>query len=52
MAIKAREYVDYSIENSVHAAEQFGTPGASQDVDVLRPPIDRRRKGAGHLRTG
>jgi hypothetical protein len=35
MAIKAREYVDYWIENSVHAAEQFGTPGASQDVDVL-----------------
>lgn len=35
MSSRAREYIDYWIENSVHAAEQFGAPGASQDVAVL-----------------
>jgi hypothetical protein len=35
MVSKAREYVDYWIENSVHAAEEFRTPGASQDVSEL-----------------
>jgi len=32
MSAKAREYIDFWIENSVHAAEQYG---ASQDVAEL-----------------
>ncbi|MCP1834943.1 hypothetical protein ACVIHH_004499 [Bradyrhizobium sp. USDA 4518] len=35
MTAKAREFLDFWIENSVHAAEQYGTPGASQDVAEL-----------------
>ncbi|MGY3609766.1 MULTISPECIES: hypothetical protein [unclassified Bradyrhizobium] len=31
----AREFIEFWIENSVHAAEQYGTPGASQDVAEL-----------------
>ena len=31
----AREYVDFWIENRVHAIEQLETPGASQDVTEL-----------------
>jgi hypothetical protein len=38
-----REYIDFWVENSVHAAEQNGTPGASQSVDVL---VDRLVEGA------
>jgi len=32
---KAREFIDYWIENSVHAAEQARAAGASQDVSEL-----------------
>ena len=32
---KAREFIDFWIANSVHAAEQFPTAGASQDVTAL-----------------
>ncbi|SDK01894.1 hypothetical protein SAMN05216338_108026 [Bradyrhizobium sp. Rc2d] len=32
---KAREFIDFWVENSVHAAEQFGAPGASQDEAEL-----------------
>ncbi|MDI3560613.1 hypothetical protein [Bradyrhizobium sp. Arg816] len=35
MPTATREYIDFWIENSVHAAEQYGAPGASQSVDVL-----------------
>jgi hypothetical protein len=35
MNAKVREYIEYWVENSVHAAEQFRTAGASQDVEVL-----------------
>ena len=35
MTTKAREYIDFWIENSVHAAEQFKASGASQDIPVL-----------------
>ena len=35
MTTKAREYIDFWIENSVHAAEPYRTPGASQDVAEL-----------------
>jgi hypothetical protein len=38
MASTAREYIDFWIENSVHAVEQFRDPGASQDVTLL---VDR-----------
>ncbi|WP_338688702.1 hypothetical protein V5279_24475 [Bradyrhizobium sp. 26S5] len=32
---KAREFIDFWIENSVHAVEQYRTIGASQDVTEL-----------------
>ena len=31
----AREFIDFWIENSVHARELYGTAGASQDVTEL-----------------
>jgi hypothetical protein len=41
MTAKAREYLDFWIENSVHAAEQFRAAGASQDVtELVRRLID------------
>ncbi|MFK4498606.1 hypothetical protein G6321_00028215 [Bradyrhizobium barranii subsp. barranii] len=43
MKSKTREYIDFWIENSVHAAEQYGTPGASQSVNEL---VDRLIDGA------
>jgi hypothetical protein len=43
MVSKAREYIDYWIENSVHAAEEFRTAGASQDVSEL---VQRLIQGA------
>ena len=33
MTETAREYIDFWVANSVHAVEQFRTPGASQDVE-------------------
>ncbi|MCA1458434.1 hypothetical protein I6F35_35605 [Bradyrhizobium sp. BRP22] len=35
MSTEAREFIDFWIRNSVHAAEQSGTAGASQDVAEL-----------------
>jgi hypothetical protein len=35
MGETAREYLDFWIETSVHAAEPYRASGASQDVDVL-----------------
>lgn len=35
MPTMAREYIDFWIQNSVHAAEEYGTPGASQDISEL-----------------
>lgn len=32
---KAREFLDFWVENCIHAAEQYGTPGGSQDVAEL-----------------
>ncbi|MCP3407468.1 hypothetical protein [Bradyrhizobium sp. CCGB01] len=43
MLTTPREYIEFWIENSVHAAEQYGTPGASQSVDVL---VNRLVEGA------
>jgi hypothetical protein len=31
----AREFIEFWIRNSIHAAEQYGTSGASQDVAEL-----------------
>jgi hypothetical protein len=47
MSAKAREFIDYWIENSVHAAEQYGTPGASQDVAGLTRRCIEMAKGQG-----
>jgi hypothetical protein len=35
MAITAREFIDFWVENSVHAAEQYNAPGGEQGVTVL-----------------
>jgi hypothetical protein len=47
MSSKAREYIDFWVENSVHAAEQFKTPGAPQDVAVLVARLIEGAKGQG-----
>jgi hypothetical protein len=47
MSAKAREFIDYWIENSVHAAEQFGMLGASQDVSELTRRCIEMAKGQG-----
>ncbi|UFX42129.1 hypothetical protein HAP47_0022990 [Bradyrhizobium sp. 41S5] len=42
---KAREFVDFWIENSVHAIEQYRTVGASQDVtELTRRLIDAAKE--------
>lgn len=43
MTTRAREYIDFWIENSIHATEQFKTLGASQDVTLL---VERLIEGA------
>jgi hypothetical protein len=35
MSPKAREFIDFWIQNSVHAAEPLGEAGGEQDVSVL-----------------
>ena len=35
MTPPAREFIDFWIESSVHAAERNGAPGAEQDVSAL-----------------
>jgi hypothetical protein len=47
MTSKAREYIDFWIENSVHSAEQYGTPGASQKVSDLVRRLIEGAKGQG-----
>ncbi len=44
---KAREYIDFWIENSIHAVEEFRTPGASQDVAELVQRCIAAAKGQG-----
>jgi len=43
----AREYIDFWIENSVHAIEHFGAPGASQDVTELVRRLVEGAQGQG-----
>ncbi|HWL20602.1 MAG TPA: hypothetical protein VNS33_13095 [Bradyrhizobium sp.] len=35
MSAAVREFIDFWIENSIHAAERDGTTGATQSVDEL-----------------
>lgn len=44
---KAREFVDFWTENSIHAVEQYRTAGASQDVAELRRSLVDAAKGQG-----
>ncbi|WOH55334.1 hypothetical protein [Bradyrhizobium sp. BWC-3-1] len=44
---KAREFVDFWTENSVHAAEQYRTAGASQDVTELTRRLIDAANGQG-----
>lgn len=45
MTSRTREYIDFWIENSVHAAEQYGTLGALQGVDELVHRLVEGAKG-------
>lgn len=47
MSTPAREFLDYWIENSIHAVEQFRTPGASQNVADLKHRCVEMAKGQG-----
>ena len=47
MSTNAREYVDFWIENSVHAAEQQRAAGASQDVPTLVRMLIEGAEGQG-----
>ena len=47
MTTIVREYIDFWIENSIHATEQYGSPGASQNVDDLVRRFVEGAKGQG-----
>ncbi|MBK3666811.1 hypothetical protein JJE66_37090 [Bradyrhizobium diazoefficiens] len=47
MPSDVRDYIDFWVENSIHAAEQFGTQGASQDVAELVRRLVESAKGQG-----
>jgi hypothetical protein len=47
MSAQAREFIDFWIENSVHAAEQSPTPGGSQDAAQLAQRCIDMVKGLG-----
>jgi hypothetical protein len=47
MTSKAREYIEFWIENSIHAAEQYRHAGASQNVDDLVRRLVEGGKGQG-----
>ena len=44
---KAREFIDFWVENSVHAVEQYRAAGASQDVIELTCRCIEAAKGEG-----
>ncbi|MGF6433485.1 hypothetical protein [Bradyrhizobium elkanii] len=44
---KAREFIDFWIENSVHAVEQYRTMGASQDAAELARRLVEAARGQG-----
>ena len=44
MTTKAREFIDFWIENSVHAREHYGMPGAEQRVaELVRRLVEAAR---------
>lgn len=47
MVSKAREFIDFWTENSIHAVEQYRTVGASQDVAELTRRLVEAAKGQG-----
>ena len=47
MSAKAREFIDFWIENSVHATEPYGIAGAEQDVTQLARRCVQAAKGQG-----
>jgi hypothetical protein len=47
MSARAREYIDFWVENSVHAAEQFRTQSASQNVADLVARLIEGARGQG-----
>ena len=47
MSDKAREFIDFWVENSIHAVEQYRTAGASQDVAELTRRLIEAAKGQG-----
>lgn len=47
MTSKAREYIDFWIETSVHATEQYGYAGASQSASDLVRRLVEGAKGQG-----
>jgi hypothetical protein len=44
---KVREFIDFWTENSIHAAEQYRTVGAPQDVGELTRRLIEAAKGQG-----
>lgn len=44
---RVREFIDFWIENSVHAVEQYRSAGASQDVGELSGRLVEAAKGQG-----
>ncbi len=47
MSRQAREFVDFWIENSIHAVEQFGAGGATQNVADLVERLVENAKAQG-----
>jgi hypothetical protein len=47
MTTEVREYIEFWIETSIHATEQYGTLGASQDVNELVRRLVEGAKGQG-----
>ncbi|WP_441260043.1 hypothetical protein AB7008_31280 [Bradyrhizobium sp. 521_C7_N1_3] len=47
MSESAREFIDFWVENSIHAVEQYQTAGASQDVAELTRRLVEVAKGQG-----
>ncbi|WP_259222857.1 hypothetical protein [Bradyrhizobium japonicum] len=47
MSESAREFIDFWVENSNHAVEQYQTAGVSQDVAELTRRLVEAAKGQG-----
>ncbi|MET4719480.1 hypothetical protein ABIF63_003586 [Bradyrhizobium japonicum] len=47
MSDRAREFIDFWVENCIHAVEQDHTAGASQDVPELSRRLIEAAKGQG-----